>query len=149
MSRKITISVAVILLLFLWLTELHSVLYKIAPKEMNRMVNDFIQPGYNRNDVSMEWHIKTYFDNFIVIVAMFVASFYINIINYRLGLIFKILGMYYVVDLFLFQWNYKSFPEAYYSLILITTIVIVLLFVPLKKEKTYAKIIEFLNKEKT
>lgn len=80
---------------------------------------------------------------------MFVASFYINIINYRLGLIFKILGMYYVIDLFLFQWNYKSFPEAYYSLILITTIVIVLLFVPLKKEKTYAKIIEFLNKEKT
>ena len=145
MNKKTTISVAAILLLFLWLTELHSILYKIVPETMTKPLDDFLQPGYSRKDISLQWHLKTYFDSFMVIMALVIASHYIIIINYRLGLIFKILTIYYVIDLILFQWNYKSFPEAYYSLIFVTTIIVILLFVPLKKEKQYAKIIEFLN----
>lgn len=137
---------AVILLSFLWFTELHSILYKFYPKQMDKICDLFIEPGYHRKDVSLEWFVKMFFDDFIQIIGFFMAGRYIQKSNERVGVIFKLLSFYFVIDLFLFIWNYKSNYESYWALLLITTIIIVFLLLPMKHTKPTGRIIDISDK---
>jgi hypothetical protein len=128
------------LLFCLWLTELHSFLKWLFPDEMKSIVDHFLQPGYRFPYVSLEWWVKTTFDDFFVVIAFFVAA--ANMKNQKLAAIYRWLAMYYGLDAVMFYWNYKSQPGMFYCLLIVTSVILALLFV---RRKPGATIIEMEN----
>src|SRR5579872_7347626 len=133
-SNSKTIYNILVLLFFLWGTELHSMLWYWHPEAMEQSYNLFLQPGYNRYDVSLEWWCKTFFDDFMLIAAFNVAANHIT--NKKLAVTYRWLSVYYAWDLLLFIWNYKSIFSAFYVLLGITSVILILLLVRRKYKKS-------------
>lgn len=132
-SSSKTIRNIVVLLLFLWLTELHSLLWHLAPKFMNQPFDLFIQPGYHRVDISLEWWCKTTFDDLLFCSALIMASKYV--MNRKIAIVLRWIGIYYVLDFAAFLWNYKSSFEYFYSLLGVTTVIFILLLAKHKQKR--------------
>jgi hypothetical protein len=128
-----TIRNIVVLLLFLWLTELHSILWAWKPKLLDSTLDLFLQKGYHRSDISLEWWIKTFFDDLLVIVALNVAAYYV--MNKKIAIALQWIGFYYAADLILYFWNYKSAPWQFCSLLLFTTVIFILIIIKRKQKR--------------
>ena len=140
-----TITIIVVLLLFLWLTELHSVLHHWLPKRLNQPLDHFLEPGFHRKDISLQWWVKTFFDDIFVVVGFNVAA--ANSRNQKLAIVFRWISIYYLFDIFFFWWNYKHWPVEFYGLLCVTSVIMLLLIV--KRRQNNTLIVEFEDYEKT
>lgn len=139
MRQKVVISGLLLVAAFA-LTEVHSIVYAVAPHLGELEVSPFIQPGFEMK-VNLMWMIKMVADDFLKIVLMFVMAKTAKEYSYTLFLVSVIFFVYCFIDLFLLFWNYKQTYAVYWFLLLSSVGALFFTLMPEKKTGTYKSMI--------
>lgn len=131
--NKLVNLIAVLLIVFLILTELHSIVDAIWPEFAQRKHDLFLSPSFHMQ-LSVQWYLKFAFDDLFLIVLAFVGAKVAARYSYRLFLVMWVIFGYFVFDLISFFWNYKSSFRAYWAVLAFAVIGIILLIWPRKKK---------------
>ena len=139
--RKQVIIINVILLIFHFLTESHSLISTISKDFGDQRFDLFFAADY-KMQLPFKWYLKMNFDSLLVLVIVYLwgrtAAYYSRRLMYTLG----IWVLYHTIDLWMFWYNYKSSWWVYWSMLIFTIPITVMLLIPIKEK---AKVIE-LNK---
>lgn len=123
-TREIWIVIS--LIFFVSLTELHSFVYKLFPETYDIEVDYFLSPNFKLN-LRLLWYLKMNTEdllrlNLFVILILLAPS-------RRVLWVFSIYFVYFVIDFFLFLWNFKETAEIYWFLLAATVLSILIIFV--------------------
>lgn len=131
MKRRI-IALSVLVIISLALTELHSVFYHYRPKLARMQVDLFWSPTYHRN-LTLQWFCKMTFDTVFKITAFFSAAMVSARYSLKLTMVFLVVFLYCVIDLFLFWYNYSSGVAMYWIMLGAAVLAVLLILLPLKE----------------
>lgn len=132
--NKLTTTVAVLLIVFLVLTELHSIVDALFPAEAQKKYDLFLSPSFHMK-LSVQWYLKFVFDDLFLIVFAFVGAKVAYRYSYKLFLVMWVIFGYFVFDLASFFWNYKSSFRAYWAVLFFAAVGIILLVWPRRKKE--------------
>src|SRR5690349_8269565 len=136
MKRTILI-IGLLLIVSHILTEAHSILNALY--HINNVAYDVFWSAKFKMLLSLQWIIKMNGDDLLVIIIFFIAAYIARKYSKRLTLILFVWALYHVVDIFLFWFNYKSDPYTYWNMIVFCTMETLMLFLPLREEKSKYK----------
>ena len=135
--RKTILFVTIALILSVAFTEAHSILFVISPEFSNRKIDLFLSPNFKK-ELSLQWYLYIYSNSFLKLTLTFLLAVIGLKYSRKVFYITLIYFFYFCVDVFLFWWDYQSNFHLYWAMLIVSIIVIILLFVPIKEK---AKII--------
>lgn len=133
MKRNIII-IGLLLIIAHGLTEAHSIL--AALYSIKDVAYDVFVSAKFKMLLPLQWIIKMNGDDLLLVIIFFTCAFIAKKYSKRLSLIILIWGVYHIVDMLLFWYNYKSNPITYWNMIIFCTAETVMLFLPLREEAT-------------
>jgi hypothetical protein len=134
MKRRIII-LGILIIVAFSLSEAHSILREINQKLAYTEMDLFIKKDFHYS-IILEWYIKTTFDDFLFISAMFAAAHACYQYSYKLFLIFCVLFGYGCMDLFLFWYNYKIDNKIFWVGSICFILFILFLVLPIENRTT-------------
>lgn len=137
--KRLTTTIGILLIVGLFLTEAHSILYIIAPDIANEPVNVFIDPPSFQ--ISLEWVVLNICQSLYIICLAFAGAKASIYFSSKLFRIMCVAFCYGVVDLFMFFYNYKREPYMFYVLVAACISSIVFLIMPEKKKSKYKSLV--------
>lgn len=124
-SRK-EIFIAILLALGVCLTELHSFVLAAFPNTYDMTADYFLSPVFKLN-LRLLWYIKMNSDDLLKLLL-----FTILIITTKSKFLFRVYWIYFayfIIDSFLFLWNFKETAETYWVLLAASIAIIILLVI--------------------
>lgn len=120
------ILIAVSLIFFVFLTELHSFVLYFFPETEDLKVDYFLSPNFKLN-LRLLWYLKMNTEDLLrlnlLVILMIVAP------SKFLLYIFSIYFVYFVIDFFMFLWNFKETSEIYWFLLAASALSILIIFI--------------------
>lgn len=123
------ILIAISLMFSVALTELHAYVLSIFPKTMNMEVDYFLSPKFKMN-LRLLWYLKMNTEDllrlnmFVILILLAPSRFLLYIFCIYFG--------YFLIDSFLFIWNFKESAEIYRWLLIASVLTILIIFGKLK-----------------
>lgn len=107
--------IAISLIFFVSLTELHAFVLSIFPKTMNMEVDYFLSPKFKMNSEDL-----LRLNMFVILILIAPSRFLLYIFCIYFG--------YFLIDSFLFIWNFKESAEIYRWLLITSVLSILIIF---------------------
>lgn len=130
--KRFNVILAVTLLIATGLTEAHSIIRVLNPATESIQVNWFWKAGFDYA-ISILWMIKMMADEFLLIVTYFMMAYIALRFSLKTFLIISCFFFYWVVDNFLFYYNYKQTYWVFWTLLILLVFVVTLLLIPFKE----------------
>lgn len=131
--RGKVIFINVLLIVFHFLTESHSVVSTINKEFGDRTFDLFIDSDYHRQ-LAVKWYLKMNFDSLLVLVILFLWHKTAAYQSRRLFFTLAIWVLYHMIDLALFWWNYKSSWPTYWAMLAVAISLTIIILAPIKEK---------------
>lgn len=118
--RRLTIILALGLIVIHLLAEAHSFVWTFFPNINDEQLNLFLKPHFDLK-ISVHWYIKMLMDGFYDVCLIAIICALAKQLSYPLFLVSFFYLIYRITDLFLFMWNYKQTSEIYIALAAVST----------------------------
>lgn len=125
-TKKKEIFIAILLMFGVGLTELHSFILSLFPNTYNMQADYFLSPSLKLN-LRLLWYIKMNTDDLLKLFLFTILI--ITTTSKFLLYVYWVYFAYFIVDSFLFLWNFKETAEIYWVLLFCSFAIIILLLI--------------------